>query len=468
MAGDLLRLDLGRVFRPYRKQAEFLLSRARNRFFMAGRGAGKSWTLTLDALIQALVNPGVAGALLGRTDRDIKRVLLPFLRSHLQTLHDSTGFNWVQRFSADEQAVYLHNGSVIFWQGYERVDKLRSNNFAWIAADEICWSEADELAVYETAIACIRVPCPRPSFAVASSPNGLRGVTKLFRDRQLAGATDFYVARATSYDNPHLERATIASWESAMSVRRRDQEILALALRPMSAVYAEFREVRHVVPWVHRFHPECRWVFGVDWGLNRAVALAIQVTPDGRWIVVGELVATPESRGHFRAALKAWVDGLCGDAVPFLISADRAVPDENMWLRVTFGPRRTQVLTLTSKHDQYVRTGIGMVQDLLAPVQGDPRLLFAASLPRVYDGDVAGIVPSMAAYRYEVDREGVPTDTPAKDNVHDHAVDALRYAVVAGARFKELHGGKLPNRGLAQPDGAAHDPPGVEIGRPHF
>jgi hypothetical protein len=445
-------LDIAEIFKPYRKQAEFLVAPHRNRFFLAGRGAGKSWTLTLDALLQALINPGCPGALLGRTERDLKKNLLPFLRTHLQTLQDVTGFNWVRRYSVDDSAIYLHNGSTIYWQGYERVDKLRGQNLAWVAADEICWSEADELTVYETLISCIRVPCPRPSFAVASSPNGLRGVTKLFRDKQAVEHPDFFVARSTSYDNPYLDRHVVDSWRAAMSVRRYEQEILALALRPMSAIYPEFREARHVMPWSPRHHSECRWVIGVDWGLNRAIALAIQVAPDGRWIVCDELVRQPESRGHFRLDLQRWIEHTCG-GVPFLISADRAVPEENVWLRQLYSPRKAIVLSLSSKADQYVRSGIAMVQDMLAPTSGDPKLMFAASLPKTYSGNVAGIVPSMAAYRYMTDREGNPTDIPAKDNVHDHAVDALRYAVVAGARFKELHGGRLPGRVLLGDDG---------------
>ena len=463
----VLAVDLAKVFKPYRKQAEFLTSTARNRFFLAGRGAGKSWTLTLDALLQALVNPGLPGALLGRTDRDIKRNLLPFLRLHLRTLQEATGFNWVKRFSADEQAIYLHNGSIIYWQGYERVDKLRGQNLAWIDADEICWSDADELTVYETAKGCIRLPCSRPSFAVASSPNGLRGVTKLFRDRQLEASREFYVARATSYDNPHLGRDVIADWKASMGLRRYEQEVLALALRPMSAVYGEFRESVHCIAWTPANHPQTRWVFGIDWGLNRAVAVGIQVEASGRWVVAGELVRNPESRGHFRADLRTWIDNLTDGKAPFLISADRAIPEENMWLRNVYGPRKTIVLSLTSKHDQYVRNGIALVGDMLAPVEGSPRLVFSDKLPKVYQGNVAGIVPSMSAYKYEVDREGTPTDVPAKDNVHDHAVDGLRYAVVAGARFKELHAGRLPLRPGVGPDGIAHDPPNVDAG-PHF
>ena len=92
-----MQLDLVEVFGPYRKQVEFLTSPSRHRFFCAGRGAGKSWTLTLDVLLRALANPGVPGALLGRTERDLSRNLLPFLRDHLETLRRATGIDYVQR-----------------------------------------------------------------------------------------------------------------------------------------------------------------------------------------------------------------------------------------------------------------------------------------------------------------------------------------------------------------------------------
>ena len=464
--GDLV-LDLGPVFRPYRKQVEFLTSRAWNRYFLAGRGAGKSWSLTLDALVQALVNPGCPGALLGRTTKEVARKLLPQLRAHLDALARHTGVNWVKHWDSGGQTIHLVNGSSIYWSGYERVDKLRGENLAWVVADEICWSETDEITVYETLISTIRVPCPRPGFSIGSSPNGLRGVTALFRDRQIAGDPEWQVFRATSYDNPHLGRHVIETWRAAMSKRRYEQEVLALALRPMSAVYHEFSAQRHVVPWSARHHPEARWLFAVDWGLNRAIALAIQVLPDGRWVVVDELVRKPESRGHFRSDLRAWIASKCGDQAPFLISADRAVPEENAWLRAVYGPQRTQVLALSSKHDQYVRNGIALVQDMLAPVVGEPRLLFASSLSMGSDGEVAGILPAMLGYRYKVDQNGVATDEPLKDNVTDHAVDALRYIVVAGSRFKELHAGRLPLRPNVGPDGVLAD--GGDGGnRPHF
>ncbi len=460
-----MKIDVCEVFKPYRKQAEFLTSTARHRFFMAGRGAGKSWTLTLDVLLRALANPGVPGALLGRTERDLSRNLLPFLRDHLAKLEEATGVDYVKRYSRADQVIELRNGSTIHWRGYERIDKLRGQNLAWVALDEVCWSETDELQVWETVAACVRLPCPFPGLAIASSPNGLRGVTRLFSDRQQELDPQWWVTACTSYDNPYLSRDVIESWRKAMSERRFAQEVLARALRPSSVVFVEFDLSAHYVRHDWRAHAGARWVFGVDWGVGRAACVAIQVLNDGRWVVVDERVEKPRSSGHWRQTVKSMIDKYSDR--PFLIAADRAVPAENMWLRGTYGPRRTIVMPLSTKHDQYVRNGVRAIVDMLAPVDRPPTLLFSDELRQNYDGDLWGVIPSMQAYRYVLDRAGVPTERIYKDNCTDHILDALRYAIVAGLRFADLHGGRLPLRNTRGPDGlfvGRNDGPRV----PHF
>ena len=446
-----MKIDICEIFKPHRKQVEFLTSTARHRFFMAGRGAGKSWCLTLDVLLRALANEGLACALLGRTERDLTRNLLPFLSDHLAKLKEATGIDYVQRYSRGDQLLTLRNGSTIHWRGYQRVSKLRGANLAHCHLDEVCWSETDELTVWETIAATVRLPCALPGLTVASSPNGLRGLARLFSDRQNQEDKNWYVTRCTSYDNPYLGRDVIESWKSAMSERRFAQEVLAYALRPSSVVFGEFSVERHLVDHDHRAYPDCRWVFGIDWGVSRAAAVAIQVLNDGRWFVVGERIEKPRSSGHWRQAVKAFIDGYTQR--PFLIAADRAVPGENMWLRSVWGVRRTIVMPLSTKHDQYVANGVRAITDMLAPVDAAPLLMFCNSLNTQSDGDLWGLIQSLQSYRYIIDRAGVPTDRIYKDNSSDHAIDSLRYAVVAGLRFADLHGGRLPLRSTRGPDG---------------
>jgi hypothetical protein len=279
----------------------------------------------------------------------------------------------------------------------------------------------------------------------------MRGITRLFADRQHEKDPGWYVTRCTSWDNPYLSRDVIESWRKAMSDRRYQQEVMAYALRPSSVVFAEFDTERHIIPHDHRQYPHAKWVFGVDWGVSRAVAVAIQVLSDGRWIVVDERVERPRSSGHWRQTVKRFIDQYTQR--PYLIAADRAIPTENQWLRTVWGVKRTIVMPLSTRHDQYIRNGVMAMSDMLSPVDRPPTLVFSSRLPRKYDGDLQGIVPSMQAYRYTLDRSGTPTDRIFKDNTHDHAIDALRYAIVAGLRFADLHGGRLPLRNTRGPDG---------------
>jgi len=449
-------VDMAAIFAPYGKQAQFLASRARNRLFLGGRFAGKSWTLTLDCLMQAMINPGVPGALLGRTENDLKKNLLIYLQSHLDTLQEATGFNWVKRYSAGDQSIELHNGSTIWWKGYDRITKLRGLSLAWVACDEVAWSETDSLTVYETILPSIRVPCPRPSFAAATSPNGLRGMVKLFRDRQLAEDPEFFVTRATSYANPYVEPAVVEACKSAMGARRFEQEIMAKALRPSSSVFESWSSERHLISYDPRSIQGGLWIFGIDWGANRAAAVAIHVAPSGRKVIVDELARKPQSRGHWRSELRQWIDAWTGHRPPYMISSDRAVVMENRWLAGVYGVKRTMCMTMSSKADQYVRTGIQVIQDALDPADGsDPMLLFSDRLRQIEDDEVAGIIPSMINYRWRVDRDGNPTDVALRDNVHDHACDALRYAMVAATKLPQLNGGRLPHQLTTNgPDGS--------------
>lgn len=452
-------VDAVRTFVPYRKQAEFLTSRARHRYFLAGRFAGKSWTCALDALLQAIINPGKPGLLAGRTEMDIKKILLPHLRTHLDTFRAATGVKLVKRFSAGDMVLELINGSVIHWRGWDQVDKCRGLDLAWANFDETEWGTVtDSSTLLETMLPAIRISCNRPGIAFFSSPNGARRATKLWLDKQSQVDTSYWLTHCSSYANPHVSPEVVESCKRSMSVRRYKTEILALPLRPHGVVFDGFAMARHGIDWNWRQHPDHLMVFGVDWGTNHAVAVAIQVDPvSGRWVVVDELVCEPQTRGHFREQVKRFIDGF--GRVPFLIAADRAVVEENQWARGVWGPRKTFVLVCDSKHEQYKTTQIKYLQDWLDPVSTtDPKIRFANKLVRTFDGTTAPIIPALQQYSYKLDLDGNPTDVPRKDNITDHAVDAILYAITTSLRFKELHGGVLPSRVSYRGDDGAQQP----------
>ena len=448
-------LDLSTAWKPYDKQADFIFGDSLFALFLGGVGSGKSHALTCAALTRALRNPRSVGALLGRTEIDLRTVLLPSLFDRLQEMQDQSKVNWIKDYDKGNACLRLLNDSTIWFRPYNRIAKLRGLTLTWAAADEVEWSEADPEEIWTTLTGRLRGHGPCPGLLVATSPNGLRGITKRFVDAQRSYLDaksrtgdggqwgQYRVTCATSFDNPYLPEHFFDSLRS-MSKRRYLQEVEGKVLRPLHSILT--LEARHLIDWHWRDHSDLPRAYGVDWGgQDHHVALMAQVLPNGRWVVCDELVCDGMPRGHFQDRLRRWIDGH-GRAAPKVISADRAAPQENQLLQTYY--RTTHVRWMEGKEEQQVTRGIETLRDLMDPYDGEPLLVFARSLSQTFDGVTAPIVPALRGYCYHLDDQGQPTAKPKKDNTNDHAVDALRYGVLGTTDMLELHGGKrLSQRG---------------------
>ena len=467
-------VDLAAIWKPYDRQARFVTSDALFSLFLGGVGSGKSHALSAWIVRKALQNGSATGALLGRTGNDLGSVLLPALFERLRELQDATGINFVRSIDRGNATIRFTNGGVLLYRPYNRVQKLAGLTLTYAGCDEVEFSEADPEDVWSVLNGRLRGKGPAPGLAFATSPNGLRGITKRFHDAQLraddavarqdagalAEAAQYQVVTASSFDNPYLPAHFFDSLR-ALSRRRFRQDVLGQVLRPMSAVFDV--GAHHVIPWdwqVNGMGSNKRrlpWVCGVDWGTQgHHVAVACHIEASGRWVVADELVRDDMPRGRFLDELFKWVD-IKGP--PVLFGVDRAVPDCNQPLSVRYS--RTPVRWLESKDEQRVTRGLEAIRDMLDPYDGIPRLVFSRSLPALTRGDTAGIMPALRGYRYVQGADGIPTTKPQKDNVNDHAIDALRYAVTASSGMLELHGGKrwiIDTDGPRRPDdqGAGH------------
>lgn len=440
--GLTVRADCAEIFKPYRKQAEWLAADALFRLFLGGVGSGKSWALTLWCVMQLLRNPGVPGVLLGRTKNDLINPLLPELFGHFEKLHEATGVQFIEDHNKGQGYIDCIGGTAerpsrLWLRPYNRIAKIRGMSIGWGACDEIEWSEANPEEVWTVLTGRMRVHCPHPGLAFGTSPNGFRGITRRFVEAQreastLPSATDlaairkhkaaqrYYATVSTSYDNPYLPDFYFDSLES-MSKRRYRQEVLGKVLRPLNSVWQ--LEQHHIIPWDWRQHQHLPRVYGIDWGGQKNhVALMAQVTDAGVWVVADELVRDDCPRGQFQAELHEWIeshdDEWDGSGDPLLMAADRAVPEENAHLQRRF--RKTRVRWMDSKAEQKVTTGIEVVRDMLDPNQGEPTLLFSSRLSQVITSETAPIIPAIRGYEYHVGADG-QTTVPRKDGVTDHA-----------------------------------------------
>lgn len=456
-----LTVDLAEAWKPYDRQGRFIASAKMFDLFLGGVGSGKSHALTCWVISRALRNPGATGALLGRTSIDLQTVLLPNLFARLEELQQASGINWIKSYDKGDAILTLINDTRIYFRPYNRIEKLRGLTLTFAGADEIEWSEAEPEEVWSVLSGRLRGKGQYPGLAFATSPNGLRGITKRFVEAQrnyldctlrgdIAGARaygQFSVVTATSFDNPYLPPHFFDSLKS-MSKRRYAQEVEGKVLSPTHAVFQ--LDSRHLAPWDWRANPSLPRVYGVDWGTqDHHVAVFAQVKPDGTWIFCDELICDNMPRGQFQAKLHAWIDSH-GSTAPALIGVDRAVPQENQILQARY--RATPVRWMDSKEDQQVTSGLEFMRDMLDPIDGDPRIMFAVNgLSQVIAGKTAGILPGIRGYAYGTDASGQPTPRPKKDNTCDHVVDAMRYAIYGSANLAHLHGGRVRGQAPAQP-----------------
>jgi len=445
-----LQIDLGRIFQPYEHQARLLGSGSRYLLFLAGIGAGKTHTGSIWTVIQSVVrNPGQPGLVAGRTEqKDAMLLLAKMVVARFDDIKKATGYDYIRRFNRNDNVLELVNGSLIYFRGFNQPDKMRGPEYAWAWLDELFFGAVDDAYVHELVDGRLRIANTHQQLLVTCSPKGLAPTIRRFVEAQRRADPRYYVVRASSWDNPHLDRDTVQGWLDNMSRRRARQEIYGDILRPEHVVFPEVEMTgsRHFTDFDWRKHQHWPWVLGVDWGnVTGHVALDIRVDPQSkRWVVADQLCPSEDdfpgqkaSDRKFRQMLKAWV--ALRDRPPVVAGVDRAKPNENHWLQALL--QRTAVTSLESRNEQRIISGLELLRDALDPSDSEiPRLRFSRSLPRkVLDRRNPGLIPSLQSFRYTTDRYGSPNYRRVFDDENKHAVDALRYAYSACRLRPDLH-----------------------------
>lgn len=444
--------------KPHRPQQRYVLgSRRLWHGLFGGRGSGKTVALAQKVVQLALANPSATGLVLGRTGREISDKIVPAIQREFTKIRLASGFNLVRSWSQADQAWTLINGARILLRPYGRRASLKlvnGYNAAWAGLDEVEYAQVPAQEVVQSVFFALRAPeASLRCMAVVSSPNGMRGFPKLFHDAQADGSPRHYVVTATVYDNPYIDDDFIAALRAGSSTRQWKQEGLGQILLPSDTVFGgEYSEAQHVVPWTWR--RGLPYVVGIDWGTTHAYFMFAQVLPDGTWVVAYEETHEETSRLKFREAIVKAVKLMRQryGSTPYMFAADRAVKSENLWLGNLFGPvARGGIVRMDTRQEQDIARGLAIISSMLDPLEGAPKVLFSSQLPTRGPG-FAGLRYSMTHYRWQRHADGTLTDRPWKDDITDHPIDALRYAIVGGAYDPDLHGGApLPYVAVHQP-----------------
>lgn len=403
---------------------------------VCGLAAGKTKAGACEALILAILNPGINGIVCAPTYDQLQGAILPHFDALFAALA-AAGTPLLRKFHRTAMYFELWCGARIYLRSAGKIDNIRGFEFGWGWVDE---SEAipNIEEVWDVILGRIRIRCNVRQLFASSTPRGLRGVVLMFvRARQEIAASgggpaelrEWYTIRATSYDNPTVPPGWAEAKRKTYGNRRFREEVLAEVLKPQTAVWPEIEEARHVIEWgffdarIRKhlpFDPRLPYDLAYDAGDSFPHVLWIQRTNDGTCIVFDEYCEDGDPPSKLHALIEARCEAL--GRAPENAVLDRARTDEIRWARRAFPS--THVLKCDTWAEQSVQSGIRSVSDRLDPVVGRPRILFAKHL--VPSRSRRGIWNCVREYKYKRRADGTISNDPWKDNIHDHGCDALR------------------------------------------
>ncbi len=373
----------------YPSQRRFILDDHRNVAFVAGRNSGKTYGGAVRALRLLTLNPGRLGLIAApdfpMLEFGAKRAFLERLRAQRYRfeLHQQRGVVTITApIEAEVRFATLENES-----------RVRGPNYAWAWIDEVEY--VTDRAIWSALKGAIRDGA-NPSLFVTSTPKGRR----IIYDEWVANPTPQHVLyRATTRDNPYIDAEDYIAG-LGYSGRFAAQEIEAEFVAFDGLVYPGFSRVANVAAtdvtgW--------RTLVTVDVGTRNPTAiLTVHQAGDDRVHVSREVYRRNLSSAEIVAAIREAIDAVAAETVVIDPSAAGYILElRRLGYHVTPG-------------DHAITEGIG-------------RLTTAIADGLTVDPACANLIGEFESYRYP-DGTRTESDKPIKD--HDHALDALRYAVM--------------------------------------
>lgn len=368
-----------------------------------------TWTVAALALHQAFHEPPGLMLFLSKTQRDSQEILkrLAVMTRHLP---DSAGAE--VRFT-EVEARFPSGSRIISLPATEYSPRSYSPSFAF-------WDEMAFTPHAEDIWASVKPAVDSGGrFVGVSTPNG---TDNLFHRLFTSSETEITKHLVHYSRRPDRDAAWRARAQAGLSAMRWRQEYEidfdALADR----VYDEFDPAVHILAAPDRPDLKTGRVYrGLDFGFRHPYVLWLHHAPDGALTVFAEWEgadATIETVADAIAETdRKW--GLTEDdvACTFCDPAGASVTDFGISPAERLMRRGLKLHWRTSE----IMTGVDLVKSRLRDAAGQVSLRFTADVPRT--------LFHLRHYRWDENRL-----MPIKDGEHDHAMDALRYAVVSLAQ----------------------------------
>lgn len=291
--------------------------------------------------------------------------------------------------------------SLIVLRGWESIETLRGQLFDLIVLDEVAsmrnfWSQWQEV-VRPT------LTDKRGEAIFISTPKGFNWFYDLYNLQEVD--KDFKSFHFTTYDNPHIPADEVDKAREQLTETRFAQEYLADFRKTEGLVYKEFLREKHVINPETTKHTEWQeLIVAVDYGYHTSAILSIyRDSTDCYWVM-------KESYEHERT------DTQVNEYVQAL-NANRVYPDPAAASAIAELRKKISTVREVVKSKDSVKNGIDRVREL-----------FKADKLKI-SRDCVNTIMELETYSYPDKKpEHNESEDPIKEN--DHAMDALRYAIM--------------------------------------
>lgn len=232
---------------------------------------------------------------------------------------------------------------------------------------------------------------------------------------------EWWMRQYPSHCNPYLSRDELAAMEREMDVIVYKQEVLAQFVAFVGMVYTMFDPDKHVMTDAQAADLTRDWstCISVDPGLGNPTCITLirHNRISGEDVVIRDHQASGMLFDDVLRILNEWKPGGGYEAV----ICDIAGKQRSQETGASFvGWMRAHGYNFQHAGIRSVTEGINMTRGRLLNTEGVTRLWFAESAQPT--------IKALLNYHY-ADKPGPQGEEPVKDNIYDHAVDALRYYI---------------------------------------
>jgi PBSX family phage terminase large subunit len=288
--------------------------------------------------------------------------------------------------------------SLIQIKGWEAIETLRGQQFDFIVLDEVASMRNFWLNWQEVLLPTLSFR--QGSVMFISTPKGFNHFYDLYNFESKDPA--FKSFHFTSYDNPHLKKEELEEHRSKSTEDRFAQEYLADFRKQQGLVYREFSRDRHVIDSLPQRVDE--YIAGIDFGFtNPTAVIHIKRDGDDNYFVTEEWYKTGRTEEQIAEYVKS-------------CNFNRVYPDPESPSAIEVLNRKSIAVVEVVKNKDSVKNGIDRVRQLL-------------KMGKLHvHRSCINLISEFETYTYPEKRPDMNEyENPVKE--HDHALDALRYAL---------------------------------------